>query len=160
MGSEYRAPYDMQPGSGTWDLKPALTYSQLSVDALWNWGGQTAWTYHTGGSQWSRGDNLLLTGWVQRALGPITGSLRLAYNNTGRIKGRDPEIQQLLSQTPIPDADPSNYGGQRLDALLGVSYWKGPFGFGIEGGKPVYQNLNGLQLKTDWILSGSFQAMF
>jgi hypothetical protein len=41
-----------------------------------------------------------------------------------------------------------------------VSYWKGPFGFGIEGGKPVYQNLNGLQLKTDWILSGSFQAMF
>lgn len=160
MGSEYRAPYDMQPGSGTWDLKPAFTYNQLSADALWNWGGQTAWTYHTGGNRWSRGDNLLLTGWVQRAFGPISGSLRLAYNDTGRIKGRDPEIQRLLSQTPIPDADPSNYGGRRLDALLGVSYWKGPFSFGIEGGKPVYQNLNGLQLKTDWILSGSFQVMF
>jgi hypothetical protein len=108
MGSEYRAPYDMQLGSGTWDLKPALTYSQLSADALWNWGGQTTWTYHTGRNEdgWTRGNNLLLTGWVQRALGPITGSLRLAYNDTGRIQGRDPEIQGLLSQVPAPDSTP------------------------------------------------------
>jgi hypothetical protein len=162
MGSEYRAPYDMQLGSGTWDLKPSLTYNQLSADALWGWGGQTTWTYHTGRNQdgWTTGNNLLLTGWVQRAFGPITGSLRLAYNDAGRIQGRDPGIQELLSQVPTPDADPSNYGGQQLDALLGVSYWRGPFGFGIEGGKPVYQNLNGLQLQTHWLLHGSFQVMF
>jgi len=60
----------------------------------------------------------------------------------------------------MPDADPNNYGGQRLDGLIGVSYTKGPFSFGVEGGLPFYQNLNGLQLKTSWLLNAAFQVMF
>jgi copper chaperone NosL len=35
MGKVERAPYDMQLGSGTWDLKPALTYNDLSDDSKW-----------------------------------------------------------------------------------------------------------------------------
>ncbi len=33
MGMGMRAPYDMQLGSGTYDLKPALTYNGLGEDA-------------------------------------------------------------------------------------------------------------------------------
>jgi hypothetical protein len=61
---------------------------------------------------------------------------------------------------PTPDADPSNYGGQRLDGMLGLSFPNGPVSIGVEGGVPLYQNLNGLQLETQWFLSASIQIMF
>jgi nitrous oxide reductase accessory protein NosL len=74
MDMEIRAPYDMQLGSGTFDLKPALTYNGLSEDAKWNWGAQTMYTYHIGKNKdhYSLGDTLALTSWLQRAFGPVT----------------------------------------------------------------------------------------
>jgi nitrous oxide reductase accessory protein NosL len=167
MGRTYRAPYDMQLGSGTYDLKPALTYNGISGDEKWNWGAQAQYTWRTAknDNHWSLGDNFKLTSWLQRAFGPATSWLRLAYNDTGRLRGRDPQIQILLNPdmhigAPMPDADPNNYGGQRLDGLIGVSYQKGSFSFGVEGGLPFYQNLNGLQMKTSWLLNAGFQVMF
>jgi hypothetical protein len=164
MGMRFRAPYDMQLGSGTYDLKPALTYNVLSDDAKWNWGAQAMYTYHIGKNKngYSLGDSFKVTSWLQRALGPVTSWFRLAFNDTGRIKGQDPEIQKLLDSVtgaPTPDADPHNYGGQRLDGLIGVSYAKGPVSFGVEGGVPFYQYLNGLQLKTKWVLNAGLQVL-
>lgn len=167
MRRKYRMPYDMQLGSGTYDLKPALTYSALSGDAKWNWGGQAMYTYHIGKNDhhYSLGDSLKVTSWLQRALGQFTPWLRLAFSDTGRIKGRDPEIDKMLDPNPrigasSPDADPGNYGGQRLDGLIGISLVKGPFSIGVEGGMPLYQHLNGLQLKTRWVLNAGIQVMF
>jgi hypothetical protein len=165
MGMTFHAPYDMQLGSGTVDLKPALTANFLSGDGKWNWGGQAMYTYHIGenSNHYSLGDSVKLTGWLQRAIGPAATWLRLAFNNTNRIQGADPQIQKLLDPVmgaPTPDADPGNYGGQRLDGLMGVSFSKGPISLGVEGGIPFYQNLNGLQLKTDWFLTAGIQAMF
>lgn len=165
MGMKFRAPYDMQLGSGTVDFKPALTYSDLSADAAWNWGGQASYTHHTGRNYagYSLGDNVKLTSWLQRALGPVSTWFRLAYSNTGHISGRDKQIQKILDPkmgAPSPDADPVNYGGERLDGFVGVSFAAGPFSMGIEGGVPLYQNLNGLQLETDWYLTAGLQMMF
>jgi nitrous oxide reductase accessory protein NosL len=167
MGRTYRNPYDMQLGSGTYNLSPALTYNALSDDAKWNWGAQAQYTWHTAKNDngWSFGDNFKATGWLQRALGPVTSWLRLAYNDTGKIWGHDPEIAKLLDPNPMkgasmPDADPDNYGGQRLDGAMGVSFQKGRFSVGVEGGIPFYQNLNGLQLKTSWFLNAGLQVMF
>lgn len=165
MGRRFRAPYGMQLGSGTFDLKPALTYSALSADALWNWGGQVGYTYRPGNNDagYHLGNNTKLTTWLKHAFGPAGAWLRLAFNDTGRIHGRDPEIQKLLdAQTgaPTPDADPANYGGQRLDGFIGASYAKGAFSFGVEGGIPLFQDVNGLQLVNDWYLSAGFQMIF
>lgn len=167
MKKEYRAPYGMQLGSGTYDLKPALTYSGLSDDAKWNWGAQAMYTWHTADNKndWSYGDSLKLTGWLQRAFGPASSWLRLAFSNAGRIEGQDPEIDKLIHPVkgmgaPTPDADPGNYGGQRLDGLIGVSFSKGAWSIGVEAGLPLYQNLNGLQLKTTWTLNAGVQVMF
>ncbi len=165
MGMRFRDPYDMQLGSGTFDLKPALTYNALSDDAKWNWGAQAMYTYHIGknDNHYSLGDSFKVTGWLQRALGPFSSWVRLAFNTTGRIDGRDPEIQKLLDPVmgaPTPDADPGNYGGQRLDGLVGLSYTKGSLSVGVEGGIPFYQHLNGLQLKTTWMLNAGIQLMF
>lgn len=167
MGRTFRAPYGMQLGSGTFDLKPAFTYNALSADAAWNWGAQAGYTAHLGknDADYSRGDSAKVTGWIQRAFGPASAWLRLAYDKTGRIRGRDAEIQKLLDPDPTvgassPGADPDNYGGQRIDGLIGVSITKGCFSAGVEGGVPLYQELNGLQLETDWLLTVGFQSMF
>jgi len=165
MGMTFRAPYDMQLGSGTLDLKPALTYNEMSDDALWNWGGQASYTYRLGrnGNGYSLGDNAKLTGWLQRAFGPATTWLRLAYNYTAPIDGSDPRVDKLLDPemgAPTPDADPRNYGGHRLDAFAGVSWAAGPFSVGVEAGIPLYQYLNGLQLENDWYVTAGIQKMF
>ncbi len=165
MGATYRAPYDMQLGSGTVDLKPALTLSVLSDDGQWNPGGQIMYTHHIGRNDngYTLGDSIKLNSWLQRAFGPAAGWLRLAYNYSGSIKGRDPEIQRTLDgmMTPsMPDADPNNYGGHRVDGFIGTSVtWHG-ISLGVEAGIPLYQDLNGLQLKNDWYLTAGAQFMY
>ncbi len=162
MGKVERAPYDMQLGSGTWDLKPALTYSDLSDDAKLNWGAQAMYTYHTAKNNdgYSLGDSFKATGWLQRTFGPAATWLRLAYSDTGRISGQDSQIQMGQNWAPTPDGDPRNYGGQRLDGLIGVNIVAGRLTFGVEGGMPLYQYLNGLQLKTKWVVNTGVQVMF
>ena len=77
----------MQLGSGSFDLKPALTYSALSDNALWNWGAQVMYTYHIDtGNDYTLGDSIKLTTWLRRAFGPTATSLRLAYSDTERSK--------------------------------------------------------------------------
>lgn len=167
MHQTYRAPYGMQLGSGTFDLKPALTYSALSADAAWNWGGQALYICHVGQNTngYSLGDSIKVTGWLQRAFGPCTSWLRFAFSDTGHIQGRDPEIDKLIHPlsgmgAPTPDADPANYGGQRLDGLFGVAFQEGAVSIGVEGGIPIYQYLNGLQMKTKWSINTAIQVMF
>lgn len=165
MGMLVRAPYDMQLGSGTLDVIPAVTYSDLSKDGKWNWGAQAGYTWHAGKNSngWSYGDTLKVDSWVERALGPASSWLRLAYSNSGEIRGEDEQISGLLDPVtgaPTPDADTSNYGGQSLNAALGIGYRMGAFSLGLEGGLPLYQYMEGLQLKNDWFLSIGVQAMF
>ena len=166
MGMMFRAPYDMQLGSGSFDLKPALTYSELSADDLWNWGAQAMYTWHTAdnANDYRLGDSVKVDGWLQRAIGSAAVWVRAAYSHTESIQGRDAEIQKLLGPSmmsaPSPDADTANYGGERVDGAVGVSYRIGRYSLGVEGGVPLYQNLNGLQMKTDWFLTAGMQAMF
>jgi len=165
MNRNFRAPYDMQLGSGTVDLKPALTYTVSSDDMKWNWGGQAMYTYHIArnGNGYSLGDAAKVNGWLQRALGPAAAWFRLSYSYADRISGRDAEIDKLLDPAtgaPTPDADPANYGGHHVDGFLGISYTLGPVSVGVEGGIPLYQYLNGLQLKNDWYLTAGVQGMF
>jgi hypothetical protein len=162
MKKTFRAPYDMQFGSGSYDLKPAITYSALSEDAKWNWGAQAQYTWHTGknGNDWSYGDALKVNGWLQRALGPASGWLRLAGSNTGTIRGEDEKIEALQAWSSMPDADPDNYGGTKLDGAIGASVSLGPASLGLEFGVPLYQDLNGLQMKTSWFMTAGLQVMF
>lgn len=87
-------------------------------------------------------------------------SARLAGRLAGRIDGDDDEIV-----APVQTADPESYGGQRLDLLFGVnlagqSGWLRGHRVGFETGLPVYQDLNGPQLETDWLLTIGWQLAF
>ena len=161
MGAQYRAPYEMQLGSCTVDLKPALTYSAVSEDALWNWGGQASYAYHLDRNDagYSLGDTLKLNSWLQRAFGPAATWLRFSYTNTARISGHDGEIARSLRVAPSPDADPRNYGGDLFNAFIEASYTKGSFSAGVEAGVPLFQYVNGLQMVNTWYLTAAVQVM-
>jgi hypothetical protein len=161
MGNIFRAPYDMQLGSGTVDLKPSLTYNALSPNSLWNWGAQASYILHIAKHHgYSRGDNFKMMTWGQRAFGPATTWVRFVFNQTAHINGSDSEIDKLQATAPTPDGDPNNYGGQRIDGIAGASFKLKSFSFGLEAGLPLYENLNGLQMKTRWFIASGFQAMF
>ena len=61
--------------------------------------------------------------------------------------------------------NPYFYGGQRINLLGGLEVSGAPFGLqhvslAIEGGAPVYQNLNGPQLGEAWQLTGALHVGF
>jgi hypothetical protein len=86
---------------------------------------------------------------------------------TGRgweeISGHDPRLNPALGKVPV--ADPSLYGGERLDLMFRLNF-AAPRGFfkghrvALEGGFPVYQDLNGPQMRADFRLGASWQWTF
>ena len=159
--TEVRLPYAMQIGSGTVDALPGLTYTGLY--GRLGWGAQYLATIRLGDNRddYRLGDVHDLTAWGSVLWMPwLSTSLRLLDRIGGSIDGIDDEIVG-----PVQTADPENYGGQRLDVLLGVNL-VGPSGWlrghriSIEAGVPVYQDLNGPQLETDWTLTVGYQFAF
>ena len=172
MGYGFRAPYDMQLGTGTVDLKPALTYSWLSEDAKWNLGGQVLGTIHLNTSNgWAYGDSYKLSTWAQHAwTDTVTTWVRSTFTDTAPIRGADWLISCInfpcyyaanpMQVAPMPDADPHNYGGQILSFFGGVAVQYHAMSIGVEMGAPAYQNLYGLQLRNHWQITTGLQAMF
>ncbi len=157
-----KLPYPMQLGSGTVDLRPGLTYLGQLDD--WAWTLETKGTFRLGrnnnsyslGNQYhfSAGGNWRATEWMA----PL---IRLDYEIWGNIDGADPDLNPAI----VPTADPNRRGGRRLDILFGVDFYidegvlKG-HRLAVQGGLPVYQNLDGPQLETDWIFSIGWQWIF
>jgi len=151
-------PYAMQSGSGTWDLKPALTLKQWA--GKWSFGAQYAGTIRTGsndngyrlgnvheGSLWA---SYLPAQWIS-----LSGRVRA--QSTGRITGLNSNVMG-----PVQSANPDFSGGERVDLLGGVNFvaTHGTLAghrLGIELGVPVYQNVNGPQMTGDWMLTIGWQ---
>lgn len=144
--------YGMQPGSGTWDLEPSLTLR--GKRGTMSWGVQASYLHRledSNDSSYSLGDRFATTAWVAARLAPrVSVSARLAYSDEGDIEGH---YNAGHNHASPPDRQ-ENYGGQRLDAGLGanVTIGKG-LRLGAEGVLPVYQDLNGYQLRKDYGLN-------
>ena len=91
----------------------------------------------------------------------LTMSVRADGERWANVRGADP----LLDPTDEPAKDPALQGGKRLDLLLGANLHpkegilKGQQFF-IEAGAPVYQSLNGPQLRRAWVARVSWQLPF
>lgn len=144
-------PYPMQTGSGSFELHPGLTY-------LYQWGK------FSGGSQaiaklvlnendrnYKRGNQINLISWTAYTFSNwVSGSLRAEYQYEGELSGRDKAFENIKMVTTV---DPDNFGGNSLLLATGVNFYVPSgsfknFRIGIEYEKPVYQDLNGTQLKT------------
>jgi len=159
---EARLPYPMQIGSGTYDLVPGATYTG-SIDAI-SWGAQALGTVRTGRNKngYRLGNKVDLTAWLARPwLSWLSTSARVSYHHWGNINGDD----DALNPRAVPTADPLRRGGDRVELHAGVNVVVplGPLGehrFGVEGGFPVHQHLDGPQLETDWRVVAGWQYAF
>jgi len=188
-----RLPYDMQLGSGTYDLKPSVTYSLRN--GPWGFGAQGEYTFRTGLNEYGYkfGNRRDVQAWMSWAMNNNTEFLARAEIATwGHVKGSDPNITLVGAGTGTgtgtgaghnmpgmvdhmggtttattnahmsPNNDPANTGGMQFTTFVGMSGKSntGNFGFAIEAGLPLYQKLNGVQLRTNSVLSSSISFSF
>ncbi|MEM7568875.1 MAG: transporter [Pseudomonadota bacterium] len=156
-----RLPYPMQLGSGSFDLRPGLAASTRLGD--WSMGAQVMGTLrmNDNDADYRLGDAGMITAWAAYQFAPwVSASGRLEARHQGKIRGQDPMIM-----APVQTADPDNQGGETITALLGVSLagqqgWMKGNRLSVEFGLPLYRNLSGPQLETDWTLTVGLQKAF
>lgn len=157
-----RLPYAMQLGTGTYDLHSGLTYTGQNLD--WSWGAQymneiRLESENDEGYAW--GDKHELNAWSQYHFTPsFLTSFRLSAQTQETIDGIDVNIV-----APVQTADPSNYGGERINLSLGGAYTGqnsilAGHEFAVEVTMPLYQNLNGVQLESDYMLTAGWRHKF
>ena len=159
MGNGVQLPYPMQLGSGTWD--PILGLTWTSTYTRWSWGVQGSTRlrvanndrdYHLG----NRGD---ATAWAGLVFGEwVSVSGRLFGSREQNIHGADAALNPMM----VPTADPNRRAGTRFGAGAGLNLIvpHGPLAglrLAVEFGAPLYQDLDGPQLETDWTLVAGIQ---
>ena len=161
-GTLQRLPYPMQLGSGTLSLRPGFTYNGLYEKTFW--GGQILGILQAGTNSegYKPGNEYSLTGWVGRRWKPwLRTSFRMKWQQWFNPTGVDDQMNPALS----PLANPRFQAGQRVDALFGVDFYvqegrlRGSR-ISIEAGLPAFQDLEGPQLRTDWLLTAGLQYAF
>ena len=159
-GTNRPAPYGMQLGSGTYDLIPSITYT--AVQDSWTYGGQAEYTLRTGENdeEYTLGNKLEISAWGKYALNKIVSiGGRLDYLNAGEIDGENPNIPKPMGNFMAPTDDPANYGGTRIDLGVDVTAEFGGHTLGFGYAVPVKQDVNGIQLETQSILTLSYMYM-
>ena len=146
-----RAFYGMQSGTGTYDALPGIVYA--GTIAPWSWGlsyrARLPLTYNPQGYMW--GNYQEVNAWGGYTWFPgLTTTIRTNFNIQSPIAGAD-----WLMLGKLQSANPNFYGGKRIEMYVGADIdgkllGAPGFSIGVEGGVPVYQNLNGPQLSKNW----------
>lgn len=162
MYPRQRMPYMMQTSSGSFELPATINYAQINgkwyysaqVNALIRLGRNVL--YYRYGNEWS------LQSWVARKWQHgWSSSLRAEFTQQFRLVGNDAS----LNPTFEPAANSANYGFQRLIGFFGVVYepegkWLEQLRLAIEGGYPVYQKYQGIQMPLTQTLLFSINYNF
>jgi len=158
-------PYGMQLGSGTVDPIFGLLY-QGSSSPLW-WGLNAMYTgrWYDNDRDYRFGDKYRVDVYVMYQLRyDLVAEAQLNYEWGGRIRGEADESRTGASGHAVqgnggspfmtPLWNPVNYGGSNLFATFGLQWQPLPLHIiNAQVGLPLYRDLNGLQLETDWRVS-------
>lgn len=153
--------YAMQPGTGTVDALPGITYS--GILRAWSWGAsfRARLPFDTNAEGYRYGDLEEFNGWGGYTWLPgFETTFRINASTQSHIHGVDPGILGYAQ-----GSDPLFYGGQQVSLYGGVILGGKQFGLpaatlALEAGVPVYQDLNGPQLARDWQVNGAFRYKF
>jgi hypothetical protein len=150
----------MQLGSGSWDMTPGITYVTQKSKVAFSAQVQGIVRLNKNKAGYRFGNELSTNTWVGynwwKGLG---SSVRLEGTWSSKIEGFD---NTFYAYNEIA-ANPNNYGGIRLQGLVGLSY-QFEEGFvtdhrlAVEYGVPIYQQVEGIQnkLKQTWMASWSY----
>ncbi len=155
--------YGMQLGSGTWDLKPSVTYTGQADQ--WFWGAQLNGTVRLedkNASGFTFGDVFQSSAWGGYNLFSwLSASVRGVYTEQGKIKAGFNEPHVMTSPVDLP----FNYGGRYWDVGFGLSAAV-PSGdlagnrLSFEWLQPVSDDVNGYQLRREGGLSATWSLAF
>ncbi|RMH62315.1 MAG: hypothetical protein D6678_01385 [Zetaproteobacteria bacterium] len=155
-------PYGMQLGSGTWDPTIGMLYQHAG--SPWWWGVDARYTHRLGTNKrgYRLGNRAQVDGYLMYQphyalvlYGQLNGDWQgrihgqadeVLTGASGRVTQGDPNSPYM---TPL--WDPANTGKTQLFATLGVQWQPVPLHI-IDAGVqlPLYQHMNGLQLKDKW----------
>lgn len=155
--------FDMQTGSGTWDLLPSLTWTRtgerLQLGAQLS---AVARLESRNDSGYQLGDTVQASVWTSHAWpNGVAASLRGVYSLRGEIAGDFDDFNARIG----PMDYPQNQGGRAFDAGVGLSYTV-PAGrlaghsLAIEWTQPLYEHVNGVQLPRQGSVNASWQLHF
>ncbi len=160
--NEELLPYSMQLGNGSFEARPGITL--FGFHNFWSYGGQLRGTFplNTNAGGWRYGKTFDVTAWGARRINNwISLGSRLLLSARGNITGSHPDLNPYMSPSHRPD-----YSGATLlnFAVSGnVIVPTGTFigqRLAIEFQIPLYQSFTGIQLKTTWQLTASWQYAF
>ena len=153
-------PYGMQVSDKSTTLVSALT--GVGNRGEWVYGTQLRLKNHINKDVWHFGDSIAATGWLQRGFSVNTAfSFRTTYRAQNDITGRNTSIV-----APVQTANPQNYGGKIAELGIGINQLlkviPGDYSdrIGLEFVVPVYQDLNGPQMKSKWAVTIGYQKAF
>jgi hypothetical protein len=157
-----RVAYPMQHGSGTFDLLPGVSFSNLK--ATYSYGAQLNAVLRTGESKYgyTQGDRLQATAWLSKNLNDsFSVSGRLNTEIWDDVEGRDSAVMFGMA----PPTDPNLQAGEKIELFAGVNYLvkEGSFEghrLAVEFGAPVYQRLDRYRLATEYKFTIGWQKAF
>lgn len=157
--NEIQLPYPMQIGSGTFDTNLGLTY--LGQNEFVSWGSQlnTTIRFGTNTDDYAFGNKLSLNNWFAvKATDWLSFSGRLEGKFVSKIRGVNPNLTPMMVTT----ADTQNSGGTFINSGFGFNLLapKGKLKdlrLGFEYATPLYQKINGIQLKQQETITVGLQ---
>lgn len=159
MGNAVQLPYPMQLGTGSFGAKIGLTY--LGQCDLFSWGHQLSGLINLNDNKqdYRFGNRYSFNNWIAaRAGNNLSFSIRLQGLLVDEISGASP----FLNPNIVTTADTANSGGSFINSGFGANYM-------IQGGTlkglrlagefttPLYQDLNGIQLKQNYYVTFGIQ---
>jgi len=159
-GAGIEFPYPMRLGSGTFDFRPAATYKYYTENSVFGVQGSGVFPAHLNFDNYSVGQEYRVNAWASHRISPdrkLSASLRVESIWRQDFNGADNDLAPGLIHTNRPDFR----GGQWVNLGYGLLYLL-PHGgrASFEMTHPIHQELNGVQLKTDWMLFGSYSKAF
>jgi hypothetical protein len=159
MGNAVQLPYPMQTGTGSFGAKLGLTY--LGQCDTFSWGHQlnAMVNINDNDQDYKFGNQYKFNNWIAAKAGDnLSISLRLEGVLIDEIDGASP----LLNPMMVTTADTTNSGGTFINSGFGLNYMIANGGlkglrFATEISTPLYQDLNGIQLKQNYNLTFGLQ---
>ncbi len=155
MQEQAKLPYPMQLGSGTWGSTFGLTYTGQASNISW---GAQPMVYLRHGENpegYTLGNQYRLNGWVAYRLNNwLSCSFRSEGVAVESTSGQDDELNPMMA----PTADITNTGSTGLNSSLGLNVYipKGKLQglrLGFEYTRPLYYDVDGIQMRPDDILT-------
>lgn len=159
MGNAIQLPYPMQLGTGSFGAKLGLTY--LGQCNKFSWGHQLTGVININDNDqdYKFGNQYKFNNWIAAKAGDnLSVSLRIEGVLIDEIDG----TSGLLNPMMVTTADTTNSGATFINSGFGLNYsinggaFKG-LRFATEISTPLYQDLEGIQLKQNYNLTFGLQ---